>query len=273
MSKSLLIVLLIFSIFFLFAFYWTVITSFKPSSDILAYPPKLFVSNPTLEQYNKLFTAGDGVFLKYVGNTLILCALTIASILFLSIFGGYAMSKLAFKGSNVIFVIILSIIMVPFQALLIPLYDLMNKLNLLDTIPGLVLIYSTFFMPFCLFMMKNYFSSLPIALRESALIDGASEIKILFKVHLPLSLPAVATVIVYVFLETWNDFILSLVFTTSSDVRNIQVGIMNFATTRFTQDWGLINAGATFSIIPSILVFLLLQKYYVQGMTSGTTKE
>jgi ABC-type glycerol-3-phosphate transport system permease component len=122
-------------------------------------------------------------------------------------------------------------------------------------------------------MMRNYFSSLPDTLRESALMDGASEIKILYKVYLPLALPAVATVIVYVFLMTWNDFILSLIFTSSSEVRNVQVGIMNFATSRFTQDWGLINAGATFSIIPSILVFLLLQKYYVQGMTSGANKE
>jgi ABC-type glycerol-3-phosphate transport system permease component len=97
--------------------------------------------------------------------------------------------------------------------------------------------------------------------------------RILFKVHLPLALPAIATVIVYVFLMTWNDFILALNFTSSNDVRNIQVGITLFATTRFTRDWGLINAGATFSIIPSILVFLLLQKYYVEGMTAGTNKE
>jgi len=273
MSKKLLLVLLIMSIFFLLAFYWTALTSFKPPSEVLTYPPSFITTNPTFVQYEKLFQTSDSIFLRYVANTFLLCGLSISMVMLLSILGGYSLSKLSFKGSNVLFLIILSIIMVPYQSLLIPLYDLMNNLGLLDTLLGLSLIYSTYFMPFCIFMMRNYFSSLPIALRESALIDGASEIKILFKVHLPLALPAVATVIVYVFLMTWNDFILSLIFTSSSDVRNVQVGIMNFATSRFTQDWGLINAGATFSIIPSILVFLLLQKYYVQGMTSGTTKE
>jgi ABC-type glycerol-3-phosphate transport system permease component len=187
--------------------------------------------------------------------------------------GGYSLSKLPFKGSNIIFLVILSIMMVPYQSLLIPLYNLMNSMGLLDSLFGVSLIYTTYAMPFCIFMMKNYFSSLPNTLRESALIDGASEIRILFGVHLPLALPAIATVIVYVFLMTWNDFILALNFTSSNDVRNIQVGITLFATTRFTRDWGLINAGATFSIIPSILVFLLLQKYYVEGMTAGTNKE
>lgn len=273
MSKKLLITLLFFSIFFLVPLYWTVLTSFKPPREVLTYPPGLITKNPTLEQYEKLFTAGDSIFLRYIGNTFMLCGLSISMVLILSILGGYSLSKLAFKGSNIIFLVILSIIMVPYQSLLIPLYDLMNKLGLLDSIFGVSLIYTTYFMPFCIFMMKNYFSSLPDTLRESALIDGASELKILFRVHLPLALPAVATIIVYVFLMTWNDFILALNFTSSNEVRNVQVGITLFATTRFTQDWGLINAGATLSIIPSILVFLFLQKYYVEGMTSGTTKE
>ncbi|HOO33020.1 MAG TPA: carbohydrate ABC transporter permease [Thermotogota bacterium] len=272
MSKKTFILLLILSLFFMIAIYWTVLTSFKPPEEVLSYPPGFITANPTLEQYNKLFTTADSIFLRYAGNTFILCGLSIAIVMILSILGGYSLSKLPFKGCNVIFLLVLSIMMVPYQSLLIPLYDLMNKLNLLDTLFGLSLIYATYFMPFCLFMMKNYFSSLPATLRESALIDGASELKILFKVHLPLAMPAVATIIVYVFLATWNDFILSLIFTSSSEVRNVQVGIMNFATSRFTQDWGLINAGATFSIIPSIIVFLVLQKYYVQGMTSGSTK-
>ncbi|MDK2951054.1 MAG: multiple sugar transport system permease protein [Kosmotogales bacterium] len=272
MSKKLLITLILISAFFLIAFYWAALTSFKPPSEVLTYPPSFITLNPTFEQYGKLFTTADSIFLRYVGNTFMLCGLSISMVLIMSILGGYSLSKLTFRGSNIIFLVILSIIMVPYQALLIPLYDLMSKLGLLDTIFGLSLIYATYFMPFCIFMMKNYFSSLPNTLRESALIDGASEIKILFKIHLPLSLPAIATVIVYVFLMTWNDFILSLIFTSSSEVRNIQVGIMNFATSRFTQDWGLINAGAIFSIIPSILVFLLLQKYYVEGMTSGSGK-
>ncbi|RLL83047.1 carbohydrate ABC transporter permease [Mesotoga sp. BH458_6_3_2_1] len=273
MSKKLFITLIIISIVFIIPIYWAAITSFKPSSEVLSYPPSLVAKQPTLAQFTKLFTAGDSIFTRYVINTFILCGLSIGMVLILSIMGGYSLSKLPFKGSNIIFLVILSIMMVPYQSLLIPLYNLMNAMGLLDSLFGVSLIYTTYAMPFCIFMMKNYFSSLPNTLRESALIDGASEIRILFGVHLPLALPAIATVIVYVFLMTWNDFILALNFTSSNDVRNIQVGITLFATTRFTRDWGLINAGATFSIIPSILVFLLLQKYYVEGMTAGTNKE
>jgi ABC-type glycerol-3-phosphate transport system permease component len=117
------------------AFYWTVLTSFKPPQEVLTYPPGFITTNPTLVQYEKLFTAADGIFLRYIVNTFLLCGLSIVLVLIQSILGGYSLSKLSFKGSNVIFLIILSIIMVPYQSLLIPLYDLLNKIGLLDTIP------------------------------------------------------------------------------------------------------------------------------------------
>ena len=273
MTKTNVIILTILAVLFLFPLYWSLSTALKPSPEILSYPPSLFPRTITYTQFDKLFSAGDGLFLTYVRNTVVLCVLTVGLVLFLSVTAGYALSKLPFRGSNWIFLLILSIIMVPFQSLLVPLFDLMNRLNLLDTIHGLVLIYSTFFTPFCLFLMRSYFSSLPSSLRESALIDGASDYRILRSIYLPVSLPALATVVVFVFMETWNDFILSLIFTSSKASSNVQVGIMNFASTRFTKDWGVINAGAFFTTIPTIVIFLLLQRYYVRGLTSGTTKE
>lgn len=266
------LILIILAIIFLFPFYWTTITSLKPSQDVFKFPPLLIPKSISFEQYEKLFTAGNGVFLRYIRNTLIMCATTIGFVLLVSILMGYALINLPFRGINFIFLVILSIIMIPFQALLVPLYDQLNKMKLIDTKLGLSLIYTTFFMPFCIFMMRSYFLSLPKSLRESALIDGASELSILFRIYLPLSLPALATIIVYVFLETWNDFILSLIFSSSNVARNVQVGIMNFATTRFSMDWGLINAGSVFTTIPTVLIFLLLQKYYVQGLTKGALK-
>lgn len=273
MSKLTLVLLIIVAIIFLIPFYWNIVSALKPSAEILKYPPSLFPANPTITQFERLLGSSNGVFILYIRNTLILAGATILLVLFISVFAAYSMSKLPFRGIKMIFLLILSIIMVPFQSLLIPLFDLLNKMGLIDTIPGLVLVYATFFMPFCIYMLKSYFSSLSDSLRESALIDGASEIKIMTKIYIPLSLPAIATVVVYVFLETWNDFILSLVFTSSNSVKNVQVGITDFAMQRFTMDWGVINAGTAISSIFPIIVFLLLQKYYVQGLTAGANKE
>lgn len=261
------------SVIFLFPILWSIVTALKPSAEILSYPPRLLPSSPTLEQFRKLLTAGDGVFMTYVLNTIIMTISTIAIVLGISFLTAYGLAVLPFKGSKIVFLLILSIFMVPFQSLLVPLYQLLNTLHLYDTKQGLVLIYATFFMPFCIFLMKNFFHQIPTALKESAKIDGASNFMILRKIYLPLSIPAIATCTVYLFLETWNDFVLSLIFSSSNVVKNIQVGIMNFGKQRFQSDWGIINAGTVFSIIPTILLFLLLQSYYVQGMTSGAIKE
>lgn len=267
------VILGLFLFVLLIPIYWSGVTAFKDPSEIMIYPPTFFPKNPTLLQFKKLFTAGDGIFVKYISNSFIMVLITMIITLPASFLAGYSFSKLNFKGSNFIFLLILAIMMVPFQSLLIPLYNLLNKINLLDTKIGLSLIYSTYFMPFCVFIMRTYFSSLPNALRESALLDGASELKILIKIYSPLSLPAIATSIVYLFLETWNDFILSLIFSSSSKAMNVQVGITIFAKTRFTQDWGLINAGCLITMIPPLLLFLFLQRYYISGLASGTLKE
>ena len=272
MTKAIIAVLIIASISFLLPIMWSFSTAFKPTGEILSYPPTLIPQDFTFDQFIKLFTAGNGLFGKYILNTLFMAGVSILGVMIVSLLSGYALSMLPFKGSNLVLLLILSIMMVPFQSLLIPIYDLLNKIGLFDTRVGLILVYMTFFMPFCIFMVFNYFRSLPKSLRESARIDGAGEMTILFKILVPLSLPALATIIVYVFLEVWNDFVLSLIFSSSPDVRNIQVGITVFATQRFSKDWGLINAGVVFSLIPSMLVFLILQKYYVKGLTSGTVK-
>jgi len=257
---------------FIAPFLWNVVSALKPSAEILRYPPTFIPENATTYQFNRILSAGDGVFLRYVRNTFVMSTLSVLVVLVVSSLASYALVALPFRGSNLIYVFVLSIIMVPFQALLIPLYNLMTKMGLVDTIIGLVLVYSTFFMPFCVFMMRNYFHSLPTSLRESAVMDGASEMRILRSIYLPLSLPALATVVVFMFLETWNDFILSLVFSSSKAARNIQVGIMTFGTARYQNDWGIINAGSAMSVVPPLIVFLLLQRYYVKGLTSGMSK-
>jgi len=267
------ILLTIMIVVFLFPIYWNLITALKPSTELLDYPPQLFPLHPTFEQLQKLFAAGDGVFLTYCRNTLIMSISTIVLVVLLSIYCAYGLAILPFKGSRLFFLLVLSVFMIPFQSLLVPLYDQLTKMHLFNTKLGIILIYSTFFLPFCVFMLKNSFSQLPIALRESAKIDGASDRFILWNIYVPLSIPSIISCIVYLFIETWNDFVLSFVFSSSDSVKTIQVGIMNFGKQRFQSDWGIINAGTLVSIIPTILLFLFLQKYYLQGLTTGAIKE
>lgn len=260
-------------VFVFFApFYWTLISSLKPRSALLKYPPTFFTQDLTLSSYFRLFNAGNGVFSFFALNSVIVSVFSVILVSLVSTMAGYALSKLKFPGINIIFVGLLAIIMVPFQALLIPLYNLIHQLGLLDTKIALILIYSTYFMPFGVFMMKNSFESIPVSLRESALLDGATELKVLFKVFLPLAWPGIMTTVIYVFMKAWNDFIISLIFTTSKSAKTIQVGLMNFATNRFYQDWGMINAGAVITMLPILILFVFLQRYFVKGMVSGAIK-
>ena len=269
--SALLIILVL--LIFLFPIYWNIVTAFKYSDEILAYPPKLIPNNWTFYQFNRLLTVSNGIFIQFFINTVVITVSTILLVLIVAIPSSFALAKLPFKGSRIVFILFLSIFMVPFQCLLVPLYSLLTKIGLYNTKLGLILIYSTFFMPFCIFMLRNSFAQLPNALFESAILDGASKVKIMTNLFLPLSIPSIVSCIIYLFIETWNDFILAFMFTSSNEVRNIQVGIMNFGKQRFSSDWGIINSGTLIAIIPTIILFIILQKYYIQGMTSGAVKE
>ena len=261
------------TVLFLAPFYWALISSLKPYNEILKYPPSFFPTHISIESYKDLFTAGEGVFVFFAKNSLIVSSLTIFVVCLISIPAGYAFSKLKFPGINILFLAVLSIIMVPFQALLIPLYTLIHQMKLLDTHLALILIYSTFFMPFGVFMMRNSFDSIPNSIRESALIDGASELKVMIQIFLPLAWPGIVTTIIYVFMQSWNDFIIALIFTSSKSSITLQVGLMNFATARFYMNWGMINAGSIITMLPILILFIVLQKYFIKGMLAGSIKE
>jgi len=257
---------------FLFPFYWAFISSMKPRAEIIIYPPTFFPRHISLENYMRLFAAGGGKFVLFIKNTFLTAVPSAFSVCIISVFAGYALSCLRFRGINLVFLAVLLIMMIPFQALLVPLYDLVYRMGILDTYLALILIYSTFYMPFGIFMMRNSFDTIPNALREAALIDGASELRVLCKVYLPLTWPGIATTAIYVFLHAWNDFLINLTFASSEKSMTIQVGLMNFATSRFYADWGMINAGSTVAMLPVLVLFIFLQRYFIKGMLSGAVK-
>jgi multiple sugar transport system permease protein len=162
--------------------------------------------------------------------------------------------------------------MVPFQSLLIPLHGIMRNLGLLNTHAALVIIYVTFHLPVAVYIMINTFDTIPDSLRESAQIDGAKEFAIFGRIMLPVVWPGLTTVAIYSAYTTWNDYIVALVFTSSDQMRTLNIGLTNMALGIYGTDWGILSAGVVISFIPMIVLFAFLQRFFISGLTSGSVK-
>lgn len=260
------------AIIFFLPLYWTIVTSLKDKTEIYGTPPTLILKHPTLTNYIKIFKLNDGLYRKYLLNSFIITVITILVVAIISVLAGYGFSKLELKGKRVCMACVLAAIMIPFQALLNPLYSIMSKLNILNTIPSMVLIYATFQSPFCIYMMKNAFDMVPDSLLESAKLDGAGRFSVFLRICLPLTWPSVATIAVYAAYTTWNDYLIALVFANSNSIKTFNVGLTNLAIGQYGTDWGLLTASSIIGLTPILLLFVFLQKYFIKGMLSGALK-
>lgn len=260
------------SILFLAPFLWITSTSLKRAEEITSYPPTWLPNDFTLENYRAIFEIGGGAFTSYFMNSVILTASTVGIVIFVGALAGYGFSKLNLPFKNGMLLLILITLMIPFHGLLIPLYSIINNFGLMNTHVALILIYVTFQLPFAVFMLKNSFDALPTSLREAAMIDGSSEFQNFFKISLPLIWPGIATVGIFSTYTTWSDFLIALVFANSNDMRTLNVGLTNMAQGQYGTDWGLLSAGAIIGLLPIIILFIFLQRYFISGLTSGSVK-
>ncbi|WP_424952641.1 carbohydrate ABC transporter permease [Deinococcus sp.] len=257
---------------FLFPLVWTVIASFKPAAEGNLFPPSLWPSHISAENYRTLHDFGDGIW-RYVGNSVLVAFITVFGATLLSLLAGYGFSRFQFPAKNVVFVVILATLMIPFQSILAPLFLIMRAIHLGDTLLGLALVYITFQMPFSVFMMRNAFDAVPREIEEAALIDGCSPPVMLWRVMLPLVMPGVVTVALFAFFASWNEFLAALIFMSSSDHYTLPVMLVNVQSGLYgSVDWGAVQAGVTITMLPCVLLFLLLQRYYVNGLTAGAVK-
>ncbi|MBS1483276.1 MAG: carbohydrate ABC transporter permease [Clostridium sp.] len=263
---------IILSILFMLPLYWAAATSLKGKGDIYQVPPTLVPHIPSLENYVKIFTLENGIYLRYFMNSVMITICSILCTAVVSIAAGYGLSKLKLRGGKIMLACILAAIMIPFQTLLTPLYTIMAKLGLLNTRASLVLIYTTFHTPFCIYMMKNAFDTIPDGLLESAKLDGAGNLRIFLRICLPLTWSSVATIAVYSAYTTWNDYLIALVFANSNTIKTFNVGLTNLAIGYYGTDWGVLTAGSLMGMLPIMLMFLFLQKYFIRGMMSGALK-
>jgi multiple sugar transport system permease protein len=260
------------TLLFLLPFVWTISTSLKKSKDIIKYPPEWVPSDVTFEHYNAIWHMNNNSFQNYLLNTVILTTLAVLIIVLIGGLAGYGFSKLTIPFKKLFLLLILTALMIPFHTLLIPLFTMMKNLNLLNTHIALIIIYVTFHLPVAVFMMVNSFDAIPDAIRESALMDGAGEFRIFSKLMIPLAWPGLATVAIYSAYTTWNDYIVALVFTTTDDMRTLNIGLTNMAIGQYGNDWGLLTAGSIINFLPMIILFIFLQRFFISGLANGAVK-
>ena len=208
---------------------------------------------------------------RYMVNTLLVTApATVASIA-LGALAGYVFAKLPFRGSNALFLVIVSGMFFPPQVILIPLFRLFNAVDLIDTLWPIILIHTAMGIPICTLLMRNFFATVPNALREAAILEGANEWQVLTRVALPLSLPALAVLATLQFTWIWNDFLWPLIFTQSDEKRTIMLGIVNLQG-QYSVAWGVQGALSLVASLPTLIVFLVFQRWFIKGMTMGAVK-
>lgn len=258
------------SFLWLLPIYWAFVTSVKTQKEIYG-GITLFPRSWTWENYAGLFQYKEGIVYTWLLNSVKLCLLTMVIVACISILAGFAFSKLKLIGGRLWLTIVMLTMMVPVQALMVTLHNTLSNLKLLGTVWGMVMIYVTFQTPFCVYMMKNAFDAVPNELREAALMDGAGNFKIFQKIYLPLALPGAITILVYSAYTTWNDYVIALTFG-GNTIKTFNVGLADMLSSSTSIDWGVLTSGSIVGILPILVLFLFLQKYFVKGMMSGAIK-
>jgi multiple sugar transport system permease protein len=261
------------ALLFLAPLAWSVLVSFKPSIEAREPPlPPWPISGFSLQSYENLAQYGSGIW-TYAGNSLIVSTATVVASVIISLLAGYGFSRFEFPFKNVLFVLVISTVMIPFQSILTPLFLILTRLGLQNTLTGIVFVYVTLQMPFSIFMMRNAFDAVPKEIEDAARVDGASVLSVLRRIMLPLVLPGVATVAIFAFLASWNEFLAALILLTDQNKYTLPVLMAAVRSGQFgTIDWGAVQSGVTLMMAPCLVIFLLLQRYYIRGLTAGAVK-
>lgn len=259
--------LLIFSLLTLIPFIWMISASFKANNDVFSVPIQWIPKTWHPENYSVIWTRIP--LLTFFKNTAILSIVITLIQLFTSSFAAYGFSKMYFKGRNLLFLAYIGTIAVPWQSYMIPQFIMMRQLGLSDTLLSLILLQA--FSAFGVFLLKQYYSSIPDSLCESARIDGLSEWGIYRRIILPLTKPALASLTIITFVNTWNDYMGPFIYLSSTENKTIQLGLKMFVGL-YDTEYALIMAASVLSVLPVAIVFLAMQKYFVEGIASSGVK-
>ncbi|MBX3309914.1 MAG: carbohydrate ABC transporter permease [Cryobacterium sp.] len=249
-----------------FPFLWTIITSITPGAS-LTTTPALIPENPTLDAYFRLFE--ERPFGRVILNSILLAGITTVVQLVTSSTAGYAFSRLPFRGQTVVFAVYLATMMIPLQVLIVPLFVELKTFGLLNTYLGALL--PTFASAFGIFLLRQAINQVPRELDEAATIDGAGHFRIFFSVVLPNIRPALATLVVFAFMGSWNSFLWPLVVLRSPELQTLPIALAGLQG-QYISNWDVIMAGSVVSVIPMLALYIFAQKYVIQGVASSGIK-
>ena len=251
----------------------SVLASVKSTAEAAAVPPTYVPQTWSLDSYLKLWVYQAGLPV-YLLNSFGTAFMAIAFSLLLTVPAGYALARFPIPGKELVFVFLLLALIIPYQALLTPIFLMFAQLKLTNSLIGLAIIHTAIQLPFSLYIMRNAFEAVPIELEEAAVIDGCNSFQVLTRICLPSVVPAMITVALFAFITSWNEFLGALVMMNRQDSFTLPL-ILAAARTETSlggTDWGMLQAGVTISVIPCVGIYLLLQKYYVSGLLAGAVK-
>ena len=250
----------------------SVLASIKAPDEARASPPTYVPQSFSLDSYAKVFEYQAGL-MTYLGNSLLVAALTIVICLALAVPAGYGLARFKMPFKELWFIILLAPLMIPYQALLTPLYLTFSSMGLANSHLGLAMVHAILQLPFSIYLMRNAFESIPRELEEAAKVDGSSSFETLRAIFLPLATPGIVTVGLFAFIASWNEFLSALIFMSRETSFTVPIMLLSVRTGRLgSVDWGALQAGVILSILPCVIIYLLLQKYYVAGFLNGAVK-
>lgn len=260
-------ILSILTFLFVFPFYWIMTGAFKSQADAVKIPPQWWPKSPTLENFNKLLIQNPAA--RWLLNSVLICGVTMLLVCLTSALAGYVLAKKRFYGQKILFSIFIAAMALPKQVILVPLVRMINFMGIHDSLAAVI--FPLIGWPFGVFLMKQFSENIPTELLESAKIDGCNEIRTFTSIAFPIVKPGFAALAIFTFINTWNDYFIQLIMLTSRKNLTIALGVATLQA-ELSTNYGLIMAGAFLAAIPIVVVFLLFQKSFTQGITMGAVK-
>lgn len=262
--------LVAFALLWLMPFVFIAMTSVKTIADVAQTSAFALPSTPAWENYPDAWARGN--FSRTVFNSALITLIKVPLGLFISAMAAYSLARIEVPGHRYIYLLVLFGTMLPFQVMLAPIFRVVNDFRLINTYVGVILPYLAFGVPYQVFILYGFFKEMPRDLSEAAQIDGASHFTIFWRIFLPLSLPVLAALLILDFVATWNEFAMALVILQDSSMWTLPLGLMAFQS-QFARNYGQLNAAIVMTVVPAIIVYVMFQRYFVSGLTSGAIKE
>jgi len=253
-----------------FPLLWMIGTALKPNDETFAVPPTLLPVHPTLDQFRRLLTGTP--FLTYFANSVVVALATTALVIVTAVAGAYGLVRFRFPGRNLVAHVVLFTYMLPAVVLLLPLYLTISALGLANSLVGLVVAYTTFALPFALWLLRSFIGSIPIELEQAAMIDGATRLQAFIEVVLPQALPGIISTALFSFILSWNEYLYALVFINVDDRKTLPPGVLTMLNQNQNVEWALLMAASVLMALPVIVCFGFLQKHLTRGFGAGSVK-